>query len=84
MRKYTVIIEKDGESAPLRIKASDLLELNDKLSNYKYDSVLKILDNTYEKEMRKNSRKNFKLTNADIYSNELVRSRMNRTKQFVV
>ena len=84
MKNYTVVIEKDGETIPLKIKAGDLLELNKKLSKYEYDSVLQVLDNTYEKELLKNLKKEMKVTNGDIYSNELARSKMNRRVKFVV
>ena len=84
MQNYTVVIEKDGETIPLKIKASDLLELNKKLSKYKYDTVLQVLDNTYEKELLKNLKKEMTVSTVDIYSNELARNKMSRTKKFVV
>ena len=84
MQNYTVVVKKDGDTIPLKIKAGDLVELNKKLSKYKYDSVLQVLDDTYEKELLKNLKKEMKITNGDIYSNELARSRMNRRVKFVV
>ena len=84
MQNYTVVIEKDGETIPLKIKAGDLLELNKKLSKYEYDSVLQVLDNTYEKELLRNLKKEMTATTGDIYSNELARSRKNSRMRFVV
>ena len=43
-----------------------------------------MLDNTYEKELLKNLKREMALTTGDIYSNELARSRKNSRMRFVV
>lgn len=83
MQKYIVTLEHEGLEFPISIKAQSIVDLNAKLSKYTYDKILNIVDKDYKDVLDKEAYITYSNTDANIYSQQLNRSKANRIKRFI-